>query len=223
MKRSVLLLLSLLSAALGGCARKSFEGVIQFQMTGGGRTTTSEYAIKGDRARMEMGGEKMPMIGLFNSTTGEMHMLMPAQKTYMTISLPKEAKDAPAATSEARLEETGRTEEIAGYRCTQFLITDKNRTQEVWATQGLGRFVAFSDSQNNRGGGSGGAWAQLLADRGLFPMRTITKDRNGKVLVTMEATKVEEKALDAALFEIPEGYKPFSMPDLGGLFKGKGP
>ncbi len=216
MKTLTVCFLSLLlaSATFG----KTFEGLVHFQITEGKRAHEMEYAIKGDRMRMKMQvDEKHSTGGIVDTKTGEIIVLMPEQKMYMVFGGGGEmARNA--MQTDATIEETGRTETIAGYKCSEYIIKEKNSTIELWATEGLGRFVSFADVQKNRGKNPG--WADVLADKELFPLRTINKDRRGRVQTKMEATRVEPRTLDASLFEVPAGYQKFEIPNLGGLLKG---
>jgi Domain of unknown function (DUF4412) len=198
---------------------RSFEGVVHYTITTGKHASSLRYAIKDDRMRMEFGEGDRQSIGLFNGETGETNILMPAQKMYMVIG---QVGQATASSPDASLEETGRSEEIAGYLCKEYVVNDPKRkeTYEIWATIKLGRYISFSDLQQSHGRTP--EWVQALTDQGLFPLRTITKNRKGRVVSTMEATQVEPKELDAADFEIPADYKKFEMPSLGGLLKGLG-
>jgi hypothetical protein len=46
---------------------------------------------------------------------------------------------------------------------------------------------------------------------GFFPLRVSNVESGGKKVV-MEATRVEPKSLDAALFQVPAGYNEMRMP-----------
>ncbi|MGH8016944.1 MAG: DUF4412 domain-containing protein, partial [Opitutaceae bacterium] len=117
MKTLTVCFLSLLltSATFG----KTFEGIVHFQMTSGKNTHEMEYAIKGDRMRMKMQlDEKNATGGIVDAKTGEIMVLIPGQKMYMVFGGAGEmVKDAMPA--DATVEETGRTEKIAGYECSE--------------------------------------------------------------------------------------------------------
>lgn len=177
------------------------------------------YIMKDDRLRMEMSGKKgYSAIGLFDPKALEVKILMPQQKMYM--SFPLDPAGAAAKAREVDIEETGETREIAGYTCRQFIFKDRKMVHEVWATDELGRFVPMADMQKTRG--KAPAWARVLMDRELFPLLMITKDRKGREKTRMEAQKVSPGKVDAAVFEVPEGYQPFSIPGIGNMLKGLG-
>ncbi len=198
---------------------KTFEGVIHATMTAGNSVMRHESAVKGEMMRVDMQLEQnQTSTAIFNGKTGEMFFLMPQMKTYMVFGGMKEVVAGSA--SQATLEETGRTETIAGYKCAEYVVRDGKTVVEFWATTGLGRFVAFAEVQKNRG--KSPPWADALAEKGLYPLRTVTKDRRGKVQTVIEATRVEKKSVSDDLFKIPEDYQKFGMPNLGGLLKGLG-
>lgn len=217
MKKLIGLILA--STLVLSASAKSFEGIVHYKLTSRGHDMTNTYAIKGDQLRMEMSTGKNEMIGLYSASTGEVAMLMPAQNMYMTFGGMDKMVEK-ATETDGTLEKTGRSETIAGYSCDEYIVKDDKQTYEIWCTKGLGRYVSFSDVQRSRG--KNPVWVTLLLEKELFPLRTIVKDRRGKVRSSMEATLVEPKQLDASLFEIPEGYKKFEMPNLGGLLKSMG-
>jgi hypothetical protein len=66
-----------------------------------------------------------------------------------------------------------------------------------------------------RGGkGNSEAWQKMIGSEGGFPLLAITKEGDTQVS-KMEATKVDKKSLDDALFKIPEGYKQFDASMMG--------
>ncbi|BET67583.1 hypothetical protein ASA1KI_25010 [Opitutales bacterium ASA1] len=218
MKTFLTTLLALLVVSSGFA--KTFEGVVRFNVTSGKRSQEMEYAIKGERMRMTMQAEKGQQFGgIFDGKTGEIIVLMPEQKMYMVFGGVKEMV-AEHTTADVTVEKTGRSETIAGHRCDEYLVKDKDSTIEMWAASGLGSFVPFADVQKNRGKTPG--WAQSMIEKNLFPLRTIQKDRRGRVVAQTEAISVDQRTLEAALFEVPAGYQRFQLPNLGNLLKGIG-
>lgn len=210
MKRflAILLGIALATAALA----KDFEGKLDMTMTVGKKTMPMTYFIKGQKIRFEMKPDaKTTSVGLVDSTTGEMTMLMPEQKMYMTISL-KGAADK--MTPDFTFEETGRTETIAGKKCSEYIVRDKKLVMEIWATSELGGVANISDAFSQRGKRS--AWESELVRRNLFALRTIARNKKGAEQSRMECTAITEDSLDDALFKVPADYT--KMPGLGDLF-----
>ena len=57
-------------------------------------------------------------------------------------------------------------------------------------------------------------WVKFLQG-GAFPLK-MTAMEDGKVHMSMEATRIERKSLDDSLFTIPPDYKELNMKNLGG-------
>jgi hypothetical protein len=55
-------------------------------------------------------------------------------------------------------------------------------------------------------------WVKFL-EGGAFPLKLQALE-DGKVKMTMEATRIERKSLDDSLFAVPPDYKEFSIPNL---------
>lgn len=220
------------SAVSGG---GEFEGEVVMKMeTAGAKGAHITYFIKDDHSRIEMQMPDQPGLKtamLMDMNAGKMTTLMPAQKMYMTIDIKaagEEAKkrhdkaDDNEATEYPRLTPTGNKETIAGYECEHWLMGEKQEI-DMCVAKGLGYF--------GMGGGMGRAgalknlilnpkmlvevakhpeWMKLL-EGGAFPLK-ITVKGDDKEGMTMEATKIEKKSLDAALFTIPADYKEMKLP-----------
>ena len=125
------------------------------------------------------------------------------------------------------LTRTGKQETIAGYTCEHWLMGDKQEI-DMCVAKGLGYFGMGGQS----GGGLGTfrnfafspkmlaeaaahpEWVKLL-EGGAFPLKLTTME-DGKVKMSMEATRIEKKPLDDSLFVIPSDYKELSMPNMPG-------
>lgn len=220
MKSLIAIAVGLLSAvtAATAAAAATFEGVVEYTVTSGKRSLPLRYTIKGDQVLMEMNAEtKDAFAAFYDVKTGQVKMLMHEQKMYMVVGGLDEAMED--VDIDASIEKTDRTETIAGYPCTLYIITERRGdTHEVWATTGLGRYVSVADVQRNRGKDAG--WSRLLAEEQGFPLRVVTKNRRGRVVSTMEATRVEKKSIDSSVFEVPAGYTEFKMPGVGDALRG---
>jgi hypothetical protein len=180
-------------------AQRSFEGIVTMRMTDSesGKTGTMKYSVKGQKIRVDMGAEGQGMAMILDAGTSRGTMLMPAMQSYMEMDM-SSATDADAKASVTR---TGRKDRVAGHACEIIVVADEQKNEsEVCGATDMGRFFM---------GGSRGktpAWARGLEN--FFPLRVSTK--TGPVL---EVTKIEPRALDAALFAVPTGWK--SMGNMG--------
>lgn len=208
----------------------AFEGKVQFKLTSARdreAPTELNYSLKGTKIRADfpaLGGGGAMIIDLDKQQS---LMLMPEQKMYMVMPMgpgalgPTAEREGP----ESKLEKTGNTETILGYRATKYVSAEaEGTTTELWLAEGLGSFVAMSRSANPIAGGRGReaqkSWEKALAGKELFPLRVITRSRNGQETFRMEATKVEKSSLPASLFEAPADYEKL---DLGGMMQGRLP
>jgi hypothetical protein len=190
---------------------QSFEGVVEYTVTTDEGTRPMTYMMKGDNVRVEMEerpGRKAAI--LMDAKNGKSIMLMDQMKMYMDLPAPP-ASDSTVPKPE--ITKTGKTQKILGYNCQQFLIKAGDRQSDVWVTKELGRFQMLR--MGGRGGkGNSEAWQKMIGSEGGFPLLAITKEGDTQVS-KMEATKVNKKSLDDALFKIPEGYKQFDASMMG--------
>jgi uncharacterized protein DUF4412 len=220
-----------------------FEGTITMKMeTENQKEMEMTYFLKGKHARIET---KVPNLSggdaamLWNLEDGKMTTLMPSRKMYMTMDLQKTAEAMRESAKSMKksiggedekfptLTRTGKQETIAGYPCEHWLMGDKQEV-DMCVAKGLGYFGMGAQS----GGGLGSLknfafspkmlaeaathpeWGKLL-EGGAFPLKLTTME-DGKVKMTMEATRIEKKSLDGSLFVIPSDYKELSMPNMPG-------
>lgn len=199
------------------------------------------YFLKGKHTRIESKISSVPggeAVMLWDLEGGKMTTLMPSRKMYMTLDFQKNAEAMREAAKGMKksgdddekfpkLTDTGKQETIAGYPCEHYLIGDKQEL-DICMAKGLGYFGMGGQS----GGGLGTLrnlaygpkmlaeaaahpeWLKLL-EGGAFPLK-VTTIEDGKVKMSMEATRIEKKSLDDSLFIIPTDYKELSMPNMPG-------
>ena len=178
-----------------------------------------------DRMRMEM--PQVVMITRLDK--GLMWVLMSEMKMYqettfeeMKRMVPKK-KEEPKA-PEVRVELTDQTQKIAGYEARLTKVWVDGKWMDWWVSPEVDvtdDFSKFAEKQAElmadveSGTGSKGFNEALLQVKG-FPLKQVyySDEQGTKVQSVMEVIKVEKNALDEALFEIPEGYQKFSMPQI---------
>jgi hypothetical protein len=109
---------------------------------------------------------------------------------------------------------TGKKQSLAGYNCTEFLITkDGNEFATIWATKEIPGFAAMTDDMKEFTARmasmiprNGAAFGQGLMKVEGFPM---IMDIKG--VMTTRVTKVEKKNTPLPDFEIPAGFKKEEM------------
>ncbi len=227
-----LTLLSALLALAAGLSAQTFEGIVRFKMTGMGMAARgaasdspviSTYSMKGNLMRidMDMSAVQPGMTSWMIMDQGkrEMMMAMPmqGQKMYMVMKIPDPQKTGASGASptDVQYTETGETETILGYKCEKVIIKSQNGETEAWVASGLGAFKMMA-----AGGPMGGrrapknSWDAALAAHNAFPLRTVVRDKSGKVQVTMEVIAIEKQSLPDSTFAPPADYQKF---DMGGI------
>ncbi len=106
---------------------------------------------------------------------------------------------------------TGRTRQILGYTCDEYVAVDSAGSTSIWTTPKLGGVYeglnkAFGElAQIASDNLDAGDWSAEMSRLKLFPL-DIERSVNGAVAERQEVTRIEPKNLPAPLFEIPEGY-----------------
>jgi len=232
------------SPSVGSSAAGDFEGMIAMKMEAEDQKGAEmTYFLKGRHTRIETKVANLPegsAVMLWDLEGGKITTLMPSRKMYMTMDMKAAAENLKEMKRSQGKEEaefpkltpTGKQETIAGYTCEHWLMGEKQDI-DMCVAKGLGYFGMGGQS----GGGLGSLknlafspkllaeaaahpeWVKFL-EGGAFPLK-LTAMEDGKVKMTMEATKVEKKGLDDSLFSVPPDYKEFSMPNMPSVPAGK--
>lgn len=197
-------------------AQGKFEGAVTYQITtGSGRPpATMVYYVKGDKARVESAFDGHNGVMLFDAGSGQMTMVMPEQKMYMTLGHMNDVKSTDQ--EHYKITGPGRTEMIAGHPCEDWQVQqegDKEVTTMCIA-RGMGDLM-FARSRMER---SQSRLQALLADPqfrevikgGFFPLKVVSNNEKTEFV----ATKIAPGRVDDAMFEVPPGYHQFSMPNM---------
>lgn len=209
-------------------AQKNFEGKVKFKITHDEDVMFLDYFMKKDKLRMEMGDNKE---AVFIKTAEKSLVLMPDQKQYMDLNnslfskLPgmtgmgnEKEEDEEIKDVDFEKFRTGKTMDLLGYECAQWIINDEQEEGEVeaWVTDELGNFMLMSSPM---GGGFSPGWSSNVKNNGFFPLLVISRDSNGEETSRFEATEVNEQSLDSDLFAPPSDFTEFQVPGMKGLFK----
>lgn len=227
-------------AAAGSTGGGDFEGLIALKMENEAQNQMEmTYFLKGRHTRIETKALSVPegqAVMLWDMESAKITTLIPSRKMYMTIDMKAAAegmkdfaKDRHKDDDDSKfpkLTPTGKQETIAGYSCEHWLMGEKQEL-DMCIAKGLGYFGMGSQS----GGGDFSAFKnlafspKLLAEAashpewvkflegGAFPLK-LQVSEEGKVKMTMEATRVERKPLDDSMFAIPADYKEMTIPNM---------
>ncbi len=204
----------------GPLAAQGFEGIVNFRFGDSKDELIQSY--KGDKVRMDgMGMNEGWMI----MEAGSMKIVVPKEKMVMVMDV--KGKRGKGQDKPTKVTALGTRETIAGRSCDNYLMEDKE-TYEVCVAKGMGFFMFGSPGgpmgrgrgpsipSFGAGGSAGGGGLPPMLQDGFFPLR-ITKVKGEKRELQMEATKIELKSLDDALFDIPADFQEMKMPSMPGM------
>jgi hypothetical protein len=207
--RTLALVCLLIGAVFGithDAGAQAFEGIISYDATSNETTSSFDYYVKGTRMRLEVEGPGAQGAAIIiDSESNLATMLVPGSKMYMEFDLSKDLPGRPKTTPESVvLTRTGRTEEIAGQECEEFIASSQSMKAEVWATAGFGNFMQFNPAPKSASPSA--SLERKLAQQGLFPLRMIVRDLSGVEQSRIEATKIRRQTLENSLFSVPSGW-----------------
>lgn len=203
------LLLTALILFLPAISMAQFEGVIEFRKHTTIDSITYIYYIKGNKVRLdEIGVRSRRVEGTYIVDLKEKKIVVVSHDRKLYMDKPQTTPGQPAGSPEVI--KTKNTRTIQGYKCTEYVVknTADNTQVSYWITNGKFDFFDPFLKLVTRKEKLITYYRMLNMGDGSFPMLAVeTVLTTGKVSGSMEATKVEKKTLDAALFEVPKGYE----------------
>ncbi len=199
----------MLTCTLGAMAQ-SFEGVIEFKKASTLDTTSYIYYVKGGMVRIdEIGARSHKVEGTFliNLDAKTMKSLNHERKLYMDQSTPS----VPVMKGSCTVKKGTNVKNLQGYKCNEYVVTNAEEATVITYYIADGKFTFFEKllNQLNRKEKSSIYFLQIKDVKNMFPMLSETADLTGKKIGSLEVTKITNKSIDASMFEIPKGYKPF--------------
>jgi hypothetical protein len=201
---------------------QDFEGIVTARaraMPGGGEM---KIYLKENKSRVELTAPGQGQVAIITDPAkGETYMVMPAQSMYMVLKLSDAERMADSMIrqhepgADVSMTSMGKHETIAGHSCEVYRFRGTNSATDICFASDIGAFRAgvglFSGPPIPGQHRPVPPWAQALLKKGVFPLRV--SDTTGVML--WEATSVEPKHLDAALFVPPAEYRRMEMPGFG--------
>lgn len=222
-------------ALVASAASAQFEGEATFKITtrrekgapleGTARMFSSKT---GFRMEWEMatgssrrgGPQQIKMVMLAKLPNPEkVYLVNDANRTYSVWDTKKAREDAKTTPKETYTVEKLGMDRVAGYPCQNVRVTSsKGSVFDLCVTK---EFGASSDwlAAMNRNDSDAGSWLKSLRDAGIegSPVRWSVRSKgSAEPTMVMELVRADKKALSAALFEVPAGYKETGMA-VGGL------
>ena len=190
---------------------QSFEGVIEFKKQTTTDTVNYIYYVKGDKVRLdEIGSKSKKVEGSFiiDLKTSSMLSLSHERKLYI-----EQASGTPATMNgKPDVKKTGASKTIQGVKCNEYVVKNADEKVQVtyWMAEGKYDFFFKLLKILNRKDKSAVYVQQITGVDGSFPFLSsqVNLDTN-KEEVKMEVTKLQKKAVDASMFEVPKEYQKF--------------
>lgn len=191
-------------------AQTPFEGIIKFQKTKGEEITKYTYFIKGNSVRIdEFGpdGTTIKGIMLIDSEKGVVTALSPDRKLYMDAS-----NNKPGTKIAPKVTKTSNKKKIKGYDCTEWVVSsDQEETSISYWVIDEAKFPFFETLLKtlNRKDRLSKYWLEVPGIKGKFTMIGTEKAKDGSKRTELEVIEMEEKKVEATVFEIPKDYVKF--------------
>lgn len=198
-------------------AQKQFEGIITYDIMYAGESVSeqgkdyipkqqSSY-FKDGKIRMEMNTSAVDMIIVANNTGTEAAFLIDFMGMKMAINTTKDMISKTVTDKVySNIRYTKNKKTIAGYKCKEVKLSYEGGEATIYTCDDLKT--------------DGGNWLIHSDIKGaILEFSYKSKDDN----VTLIANTVKETPLNAAFFEIPEGYMQIGQKDLESMFGGELP
>ncbi len=162
-------------------------------------------SFKGDKTRVDQvlgtSGNSMFIVTDYTDMIGFIAQNMMGQKILIKID-ESALKETLETNKNAQVEYKDEYKEILGYKCQKAILTMDNVSSEIY----------FTDQLPNK------ANKQFIKLKGM-PLEYTIKQQG--LEMTLVATSIEKKSIDASIFEKPTGYQEFSMEDLKNMGMGE--
>ena len=214
-KARVLSLTIVTAIVLAVRADAQFEGIVEsknvtIDALGKPQEFVMTMWIRKDMARIETQGEAAGSTMIYRTDKRRIWMMNPDDQSYFEISQdekPQEMYAPGGTTAKYSINRTGKTKTIAGFLCEQFIIKRENERTELWGTKKLSHLVKTLSKAlgQEHAEVAEGATAEMMK-MGAYPLASATTI-DGVLAESQEVTKIEEKKLEASLFDLPQGYR----------------
>jgi hypothetical protein len=198
----------------------AFEGRVVFKMNDGKSDIHITYLLKDQLVRTEIaGGSQGSAVAIMDFENNKTILLIKEMQMYMEAPLDS-INDTPSPdlkqASSINVEKTGKTMEILGYNCEQYIVKDEDGSEsEIWATKALGAFFPIGKMGKNKSAPKE-TWETLMADEDIFPLKVTQHSHTGVPKFQMTAESIEEKTVSDDQFQVPAGFNKFEMPNMSG-------
>jgi len=156
--------------------------------------------------------EQKDNVMILNYDTMTMYQIDSAKKTYTKVNILDFVEQMGQGMSEdIEITPTNETKKIAGYQCTNFIVTAMGMKTEHWVSKdvkGYKEYKAVTEKMEKKFDKSPSmvkiGMSGIPSKEG-FTVRTVTDMMGVKSTTTLKT--IQKKSLSKNLFKIPEGYK----------------
>lgn len=184
-----------------------FEGIIDFRKINPD-TTVYKYFVRGKNIRIEEFGKDRSLKGimLIDTEKGTVTALNTERKLYMDVTSKRGGRQFTPV-----VEKTDHEKTILGYKCKEWIVTDKASDSRVTYWVGGEDFDFFKTLliTLNRKDNLPVFFLKIPDNEHVFPIIGTDSTLDGKVRVKLEAARIEARKLRGSLFVIPKGYTKF--------------
>ena len=204
-------------AASLACAQADL--VLVQKVDGAGQSGEQTIRIKGTKSRADI---SQSLSILTDSATGDAVTLKHSDKAFMKIpaaqtrAMTEEMKKRRGNAAPPELKSTGKKEKVGDRECEIFTCDLGGLTVTYWFARDYPNFAAIQEQLAAlQASGLGGGAAGVMPDPKTFPgmaLKTEMELRGKKVTVTI--VSVKDEPVDAAVLNIPAGYKELATLEL---------
>jgi hypothetical protein len=187
--------------------KKTFEGLVEFEVRDFQSIQQYTLMMKGGRLRVQAEDQEGANAILIDYGIKKTFIVASGAEQYVELTPVLASAKAPAGKPRFDFHKTDSTAEIQGYECDQFLISSDSIVLEVWATKAFGTAGTFLVPQVTE-------WEWKILEMGYFPMRFVASDASGEEISRFEAKDVQKKSFNESLFRVPSGYEKVSLESL---------
>jgi hypothetical protein len=209
--------------------------VIVQQVDGMAQTGQMTIMVSNDKVRTDVSPQ---MSSITDVASGDVTMLMHAQKAYIVISaatskallagstgMPGQAVPTVGGTNAATpaprapaVHETGKTQKINGYNAAEYTFTNGNLKATYWISKDVPNAKLITDAMTKfQKGGLAGIAAGIGPDLSTMPGVPVKTEvtLNGQKITTVLVSATEQ-AVDPVEYQVPAGYVEMTMPAMPG-------
>lgn len=211
-----------LSALLISTALLRADLIVKQKVEGAGQTGEVTLRIKGDKIRADLPRD---VSSITDAATGEVITLMHPQKSYLRIPAEhtkamlermQKLAGANGGAEQPKLQPTGKKEKVGEWETEVFTSKVGGMETTFWVAKDFPNYERVMESMSKVQQSSlGGLNKSLGPAPKEFPGMPVKTEMslNGKK-ITSTITSVEEKPVDASIFEPPKAYKEIGLPPL---------